>query len=44
MCAQDYQDEITQLKEEFERYKMRAQNVLRSKGKVSSQFICTVFH
>jgi hypothetical protein len=35
MCAQDYQDEITQLKEEFERYKMRAQNVLRSKGKES---------
>ena len=31
-CFQDFQQELYQLKDEFERYKMRAQSVLRSKG------------
>ena len=29
---QEYQQELGQLKDEFERYKTRAQSVLRSKG------------
>ena len=31
--AQDYQDELFKLKEEFEKYKTRAQLVLKGKGK-----------
>lgn len=40
-CAQ-YKEELEHVKEEFERYKLRAQSVLKNKNKVSylHQFSC----
>lgn len=32
LCCQEFQQELYQLKDEFERYKMRAQSVLKSRG------------
>lgn len=41
--SQDFQQELYQLKDEFERYKMRAQSVLRSKGnKVEKNMVCSL--
>ena len=43
--SQDFQQELYQLKDEFERYKMRAQSVLRSKGnKVRKDVVCSLAH
>ena len=35
ITSQEYQKELYQLKDEFERYKLRAQSVLRSKTSAS---------